>query len=185
MNISFHVPETIILTTEPIDTFMSFSEFYAYCTLYFWAKCAIPWATQLCHYYQGLSYKWRRLQMVFLWAVNTLKATVRLMKNVMFYISICGGPHSFLNCLPNKTCDTLLERAWQGFHFALPRIWHIKSHSGSGSRFVSIFSFFVTLSILRVEICMILLWKTVNMGFISLFTPKNFKQFMGLSWLQD
>ena len=38
-------------------------------------------------------------------------------------------------------CDTLLQKAWHELHLVLLHISHIKSHSGSGSRFVSKFSF--------------------------------------------
>ena len=41
------------------------------------------------------------------------------------------------------------------------------------------FSFFVTLSILHIQTCMIPLMKAVLKGFISFSTPKSFEQFMG------
>ena len=49
--------------------------------------------------------------------------------------------HNFLNYYPNKTCDTLLPKGWHELHLVLLHISHIKGHSGSGSRFVSKFSF--------------------------------------------
>ena len=48
-----------------------------------------------------------------------------------------GDPYNFLNHLPNKTCDTLLESTQKELHFVLLHIWHIKSQSGYGSRFES------------------------------------------------
>ena len=56
-------------------------------------------------------------------------------------LSIIGNLHNFLNYYPNNTCDTLLQKAWHERHLVLLHISHIKSHSGSGSRFVSKFSF--------------------------------------------
>ena len=44
------------------------------------------------------------------------------------------------------------------------------------------FLFFVTSSILHIQTCMIPLSKAVHKGFISFFTPKSFKQFMGTLW---
>ena len=41
------------------------------------------------------------------------------------------------------------------------------------------FLFFVTLSILHIETCMIPLCKPVHKGFISFLTPKSFELFMG------
>ena len=82
-------------------------------------------------------------------------------------LSIIANPHIFLNYCPNKTCDTLLQSAWHELHFVLLHISHIKSHSGSGSRFVLNFSFFLNLSILHVEACIIPLRKAVFKGLIS------------------
>ena len=41
------------------------------------------------------------------------------------------------------------------------------------------FPYFVTLSTLHIETCMIPLSKAVDEGFISFFTPKSFELFMG------
>ena len=47
------------------------------------------------------------------------------------------------------------------------------------------FCYFVTLSILHIETCMIPLSKAVHKGFISFFSPKSFEQFMGTLWPQN
>ena len=44
------------------------------------------------------------------------------------------------------------------------------------------FPYFVSLSILHIETCMIPLSKAVHKGFISFLTPKSFELFMGTLW---
>ena len=61
-------------------------------------------------------------------------------KNSPLCLSITGNAHSFLNFYPNKTCNTLLQKASHELQLVLLHISHIKSHSGSGYGFVSKFS---------------------------------------------
>ena len=76
----------------------------------------------------------------------------------------------------------LLLLLWQGLYCVLLYIWHINSHSGSGSRFVWKFSFLCNFVNAAHTDMYDTSKESCAQGFHFCFTPKSFKQFIGTLW---